>query len=172
MEGLILDAPARLTETHRLDHFDSGVASLDDWLRRRAWVNQVSGASRTYVVSMAGQVVAYYGLAAGALGVNDAPGSLRRNMPDPIPMAILGRLAVDRTWQGRGLGVALLQDAVERTRAASAILGIRGLLVHALSEQAKAFYQHYGFVASPTRPLILVLSSQRFPEQGFSDVGS
>ena len=161
MEGLILDAPALLTETHRLDHFDSGVASLDDWLRRRAWVNQVSGASRTYVVGMAGQVVAYYGLAAGALSVNYAPGKLRRNMPDPIPMAILGRLAVDRTWQGRGRGVALLQDAVQRALAASAILGIRGLLVHALSEQAKAFYQHYGFVASPTRPLTLVLSLQR-----------
>jgi GNAT superfamily N-acetyltransferase len=161
LEGLTLDAPTLLTETHRLDRFDSGVASLDDWLRRRAWVNQVSGASRTYVVGMAGQVVAYYGLAAGALAVNDTPGNLRRNMPDPIPMAILGRLAVDRTWQGHGLGVALLRDAVERTRSASAILGIRGLLVHALSEQAKAFYQHYGFVASPTRPLTLVLSLQR-----------
>ncbi len=73
-------------------------------------------------------------------------------------MAILGRLAVDQTWQGQGLGVALLRDAVERTRAASMILGLRGLLVHALSEKAAAFYAHHGFVASPTNPLTLVLS--------------
>ncbi len=158
MEGLIPDAPTLLDATHDVEHFDSGAASLDDWLRRRAWTNQVSGASRTYVVRLAGRVVAYYGLAAGALALNEAPGGLRRNMPDPIPMAILGRLAVDRAWQGRGLGVALLQDAVARARSASAILGIRGLLVHALSEQASAFYRHHGFVASPTRPLTLVLS--------------
>jgi len=79
-------------------------------------------------------------------------------MPDPVPMAILGRLAVDRNWQGHGLGAALLRDAVERTRAASNILGIRGLLVHALSDDAKAFYERYGFVASPERPMLLVMS--------------
>lgn len=133
--------------------------SLNDWLKRRARANQVSGASRTYVVTdEEGRVAGYYCLASGALALVQAPGSVRRNMPDPIPMAILGRLAVDRGWQGQGLGAALLRDAVERTRAASNILGIRGLLVHALSDEAKAFYERYGFVASPERPMLLVMS--------------
>jgi len=154
----MLGAPTLLSVEHRLDGLTSGTASLDDWLKRRARANQISGASRTYVVVEAGRVVGYYCLASGALALNDAPGGLKRNMPDPIPMAILGRLAVDQTWQGRGLGVALLRDAVERTQAASAILGIRGLLVHALSEEAKAFYEYHGFVASPSRPMTLVVS--------------
>lgn len=155
---MTLEAPAPLSSTHRVEGFSSGVQPLDDWLIRRAWNNQVSGASRTYVVAAAGAMVGYYCLASGALALREAPGGIRRNMPDPVPMAILGRLAVDRTWQGRGLGVALLRDAVERTGTASRILGLRGLLVHALSEQAAAFYAHHGFVASPTNPLTLVLS--------------
>ena len=123
--------------------------------------NQASGASRTYVVVDAAddqRVLGYYCLASGALAVTDAPGSIRRNMPDPIPMAILGRLAVDSTWQGKGLGVALLQDAMGRSTQAAAILGIRGLLAHAISLKAKAFYEYHGFIASPTQPMTLVLS--------------
>ncbi len=158
MAALTLEAPTLLNAADRIDAFTSGTPSLDDWLKRRARANQISGASRTYVVTEAGRVVGYYCLASGALALDDAPGGLRRNMPDPIPMAILGRLAIDETWQGRGLGAALLRDAVERTQAASAILGIRGLLVHALSEAAKAFYEHHGFVASPSRPMTLVMS--------------
>lgn len=154
----MLDAPAPLSAEHLVEGFTSGTASLDDWLKRRARANQVSGACRTYVATEAGRVVGYYCLASGALALNDAPGGLRRNMPDPIPMAILGRLAVDQTWQGRGLGAALLRDAVERTQAASAILGIRGLLVHALSDEGKSFYEQHGFVASASRPMTLVLS--------------
>ena len=161
MEGLTLEAPSLLSETHRVEDFSSGVQALDEWLIRRAWHNQTSGASRTYVVSATGAVVGYYCLASGALAMREAPGGIRRNMPDPIPMAILGRLAVDRSWQGQGLGVALLRDAVERTRAASMILGIRGLLVHALSQTAADFYARHGFVASPTNPLTLVLSLKR-----------
>lgn len=158
---MTLEAPAPLSETHRVERFSCGVQALDEWLVRRAWNNQISGASRTYVVSAAGAVVGYYCLASGALALREAPGRIRRNMPDPIPVAILGRLAVDRSWQGRGLGVALLRDAVGRTQAASSILGIRGLLVHALSHTAAAFYARYGFVASPTNPLTLVLSLKR-----------
>lgn len=155
----MLLSPAPLGEAHRLDAFDCGVDSLNDWLKRRARANQVSGASRTYVVADAeGRVAGYYCLASGALALAQAPGGVRRNMPDPIPMAILGRLAVGRTWQGHGLGAALLRDAVERTQAASNILGIRGLLVHALSDEAKAFYERYGFVASPVRPMMLVMA--------------
>ena len=154
----MLSPPVLLTKEHRLDDFSCGVVSLDDWLKRRAYPNQVSGASRTYVVTDGQRVVGYYCLACGALALTDAPGSIRRNMPDPVPMGVLGRLAVDNAFRGRGLGVALLQDAVMRTAQAAGILGIRGLLVHAISDEAKAFYEHYGFVASPTQPMALILS--------------
>lgn len=124
-------------------------------MKRRAYPNQVSGASRTYVVVEGKKKVGYYYLALGALALNQSPASIRRNMPDPVPVAILGRLAIDKSWQGKGLGVTLLQDAVIRTTEAAGILGIRGLLVHALSVEAKSFYQHHGFIASPTQPMTL-----------------
>lgn len=154
----MLSAPVLLSAQHQLGNFSCGVASLDDWLKRRARPNQISGASRTYVVAEADAVVGYYCLASGGLALNEAPPAMRRNMPDPLPIAVLGRLAVDQSYQGRGLGVALLQDAVLRTLQAGDILGIRGLLVHALSVEAQAFYQHYGFVSSPTQPMTLILS--------------
>jgi GNAT superfamily N-acetyltransferase len=155
---MTLSAPVLLPAEHVLDGFTCGVASLGEWLKRRAYPNQVSGASRTYVVTEGQKVVGYYCLASGALALNDAPSSVRRNMPDPLPMAILGRLAIDRSWQGKGLGAALLQDAVLRTAQAGGIIGIRGLLVHAISDEAKIFYEHYGFTASPTHPMTLILS--------------
>lgn len=154
----MLSAPALLDKIHDLDQFRSGNDTLDDWLRRRARANQISGASRTYVVADDQRVIAYYCLASGALDLAGAPGPLRRNMPDPIPMAVLGRLAVHREWQGRGLGVALLQDAVLRAAQAAAIMGVRGVLVHAISDPAKAFYERHGFTASPNHPMTLVLS--------------
>lgn len=154
-------APRLLTAQADVSGFFSSVPSLDDWLKRRAMANQISGASRTYVVTDASatcRVLGYYCLVSGALALQDAPSAMRSNMPDPIPMTILGRLAIDRDWQKKGLGVALLQDAVLRTRQAADIVGVRGLLAHALSSQAKAFYEHHGFVASPTNPMTLVLS--------------
>ncbi len=154
----MLSSPALLATDHQLHGFACGVDTFDDWLKRRAKPNQVSGASRTYVVTEGKQVVGYYCLASGALELNHSPASIRRNMPDPVPLAILGRLAVDHSWQGKGLGVALLQDAALRTAQAASIVGIRGLLVHALSTEAKAFYEHHGFVASPTQPMTLILS--------------
>jgi GNAT superfamily N-acetyltransferase len=159
----MLSAPTLLTEAHDLELFDSGHDTLDEWLRRRARANQVSGASRTYVVCEQVRVVGYYCLSSGGMAAGDAPGALRRNMPDPIPMAILGRLAIDRAWQGKGLGAALLQDAVLRAGQAAHIMGIRGVLVHAISEDAKAFYEHYGFTASPKHPMTLVLSLKQNP---------
>lgn len=157
----MLSEPVLLSAPHRLGNFSCGVANLDDWLKRRARPNQISGASRTYVVAEGDTVVGYYCLASGALALNEAPPAMRRNMPDPLPIAVLGRLAVDQSYQGRGLGVALLQDAVLRTLQAGDILGIRGLLVHALSAEAQAFYEHHGFVASPTQPMTLILSLKR-----------
>jgi GNAT superfamily N-acetyltransferase len=153
-----LFAPVLLSDTHDLSDFTCGIASLDDWLKRRALANHVSGASRTYVVTEGQKVVGYYCLASGALALSEAPGPIRRNMPDPVPMAILGRLAVDRSWKGKKLGAALLKDAVVRTMQAGGILGIRGLLVHAISEEAKAFYEHHGFLACPAQPMTLILS--------------
>jgi GNAT superfamily N-acetyltransferase len=154
----MLPPPALLTKEHCLDSFSCGVASLDDWLKRRAYPNQVGGASRTYVVADGERVVGYYCLASGALALSDTPVPLRRNMPDPVPMGILGRLAVDSTFHSKGLGVALLQDAVMRTAQAGGIIGIRGLLVHAISAEAKTFYEHHGFIASTTQPMTLILS--------------
>ncbi|MER9602491.1 GNAT family N-acetyltransferase [Mesorhizobium sp. M0243] len=154
----MLSAPAPLAENHDLDLFRSGTESLDQWLRLRARANQVSGASRTYVVAEDARVVGYYCLSSGGLDLAQAPGAIRRNMPDPIPMVVLGRLAVDAGWQGKGLGAALLQDAVLRAGRAATILGIRGIFVHAISDEAKAFYEHYGFAASPKNPMTLVLS--------------
>jgi GNAT superfamily N-acetyltransferase len=158
MGGIMLSAPVLLTVNHQLTDFICGIDSLDDWLKRRAYPNQVSGASRTYVVAAGKKVVGYYCLASGALALNQSPSSIRCNMPDPVPVAILGRLAIDKSWRGKGLGAALLQDAVMRTAQAAGILGIRGLLVHALSVEAKAFYEHHGFIASPTQSMTLILS--------------
>ena len=158
MGEITLSAPTLLAATHELEDFRCGIASLDIWLARRARSNQLTGASRTYVVAAGQKIVGYYCLASGALAVNDAPSPLRRNMPDPIPMAILGRTAVDETWHNRSLGVALLQDAVLRTTQAADILGIRGLMVHAISDTAKRFYEHHGFTPAPTQPMTLLLA--------------
>ncbi|TPL94482.1 GNAT family N-acetyltransferase [Mesorhizobium sp. B2-3-10] len=154
----MLSAPTPLAENHDLEPFQSGTESLDQWLRRRARANQVNGASRTYVVAEGIRVVGYYCLSSGGLDLAEAPGIVRRNMPDPIPMVVLGRLAVGTGWQGKGLGAALLQDAVLRAGQAATILGIRGIFVHAISDEAKAFYERHGFAASPKNPMTLVLS--------------
>src|SRR5437660_2547427 len=109
-----LSAPEPLGDDHDTESFDSGEANLDDWLRRRSRANQASGASRTYVVCEEKRVVGYYALAAGAIAQEVVAGKFRRNMPDPIPVVVLARLAVDRGYQGRGLGRALFRDAARR----------------------------------------------------------
>lgn len=152
-----LTAPVPMADHHELAGFDCGVPELDDWLRRRARPNQVSGASRTFVVCQGSNVVAYYALASGAVRVSEAPGRFRRNMPDPIPVAVLGRLAIDRSQQGHGLGRALARDAGLRLLQAAEILGIRGLLVHAISDEARAFYLALGFQPSPFDPMTLMV---------------
>lgn len=153
-----LTPPEPLDSGHRTDNFNCGEPVLDEWLRKRALGNQASGASRTFVVAdTSGRVMGYYALAAGAVTHETATGPVRRNMPDPVPVLILGRLAVDRQAQGMKLGAALLQDAVGRAIGVSAHAGIRALVVHALSERAKAFYLHYGFQTSTLHPMTLML---------------
>lgn len=153
-----VQAPQPLAQIHDLTAFDCGEPLLNDWLKRRAFANQVTGASRTFVIAgERNQVLAYYALAAGAVAHADAVGSVRRNMPDPIPVMVLGRLAVDRSCQGRKLGTALLKDAFLRTVSVSENVGIRALLVHAINEQAKQFYLDRGFQASPANPHTLML---------------
>jgi GNAT superfamily N-acetyltransferase len=155
---LLLGSPHPLTASHNLDEFDCGEPSLDEWLKRRALANQSSGASRTFVVvDEDGRVRGYYALAAGAVSHKSASSNVRRNMTDPVPILVLGRLAVDRGAQGHQLGAALLQDAVKRAVSVSSNAGVRALLVHALHERAKQFYEHYGFQSSPTHPLTLML---------------
>ena len=149
-------APDPLNESHILDQFECGEPALDDWLRRRALANQASGASRTFVTCRDARVVGYYALAAGGITSNEAPGRVRRNMPDPIPVMVLGRLAVDSREQRKGLGALLLRDAVERTRRLASEMGMAGIVVHAISAEAKRFYQHWGFVESPLNPMTLV----------------
>jgi GNAT superfamily N-acetyltransferase len=147
-----------LTASHRLDDFECGETVLDDWLQRRALSNQASGASRTFVVTdELGRVQGYYAMAAGAVSHQLATTGVRRNMPDPVPVMVLARLAVDRRVQGMNVGAGLLQDAVNRAIAVSENAGVRALLVHALHDKARQFYEHYGFQPSPAHPMTLML---------------
>ncbi len=120
--------------------------------------NQARGASRTFVVTDAdGRVYGYYAMAAGAVSQQMATGGVRRNMPEPIPVMVLARLAVDHRAHGIKLGGALLQDAINRALVVSQNTGVRALLVHSLDDRAKSFYEHYGFEASPSDPMTLML---------------
>lgn len=150
--------PQPLGVTHRFTDFDCGEPVLNDWLKRRALVNQLSGASRCFVVTSGDdRVLGYYALAVGAVSHAEAPNPVKHNMPDPVPVMVLARLAVGRQAQGRQLGGALLQDALLRTHTVAEQAGVRALLVHALQERAKQFYEHYGFQPSPLQPLTLML---------------
>lgn len=151
-------APEPLASHHDLEPFASGVDSLDQWLRRRAAKNQATGASRTFVACEGQRVIAYYALAASAVTVDVASGRFRRNMPDPIPVVVLGRLAVDRSRHGEGLGRALVQDAARRVIQAADAIGVRGMIVHALSAEARAFYERTGFEPSPLDPMVLMVT--------------
>jgi GNAT superfamily N-acetyltransferase len=154
----MLSAPEPLSDRHQLTSFDSGIPSLDDWLKRRAVHNQASGAARTFVTCENDTVVGYYALASSAVAPAATPGRFRRNMPDPVPVVVLGRLAVARSHQGKGLGRALFQDVARRVIHASEVIGIRGMLVHAISEEAKTFYLRLGLDESPLEPMTLMVT--------------
>jgi GNAT superfamily N-acetyltransferase len=152
-----LTAPFPLSATHEVDPFDCGVPSLDSWLKRQALKNETGGASRSYAVCIGNVVAGYSCLATGAIDRDEASNPLRRNMPDPIPVMVLGRLAVDRNYQDKGTGSALLRDAILRVLQVAEIAGITAILVHAISDEAKAYYLAKGFLESPIQPMTLCL---------------
>lgn len=152
-----LTAPTPICANFSANVFSCGNETLDDWLKRHALKNETTGASRTFVICDNNNVIGFYALATGAIDQMDAPGKIRRNMPNPIPVIILGRLAVDKKWQNRKLGEDLLQDAIKRTVNTSQHVGVKTLLVHAISEQAKTFYMNRGFIESPTNEMTLML---------------
>lgn len=151
-------APEKLSASHDVSQFECGEPALDIWLKRRAFQNEESGASRTYVLRAGHEIAGYYALATGAVTHAEAAGRVKRNMPDPVPVIIIGRLAVASKYQSRGIGEALLRDAVLRTLQAAAIVGIRAILVHAISERAKRFYEKNGLIPSPADPMTLMIS--------------
>ncbi len=152
-------APTPITPDHDLLAFNSGEESLDEWLKKRALKNQSTGASRTFVLSDdAGKLAGYYCLSAGAIGQEIAPKKLRRNMPDLLPILLLGRLAIDKNYYNRGFGSALLRDALIRSTSVANNTGVFALLVHALSDQAKQFYLSRGFVESPLQAMTLMMT--------------
>ncbi len=155
MSGYSLPRP--IAEDDDTTEFYSGEPSLDDYLRRRALASNVQGASRCFVTCRDGRVVGYYALASASVQHSDVAGKVRRNMPDPVPVILLSRLAVDRKERGSGLGKNLLRDAILRSVEASNIIGVRALLVHTLNDTARAFYAHFDFEPSPTDPLHLLL---------------
>ena len=152
-----LSAPVPLASEHQTAEFDCGTDSLNEWLNRRALKNEYHGGSRTYVVCEGNRVVGCFALAAGSIARKEAPGRLKRNMPDPIPALILGRLAVDLQWQRQGIGPGLLRDAIARSINVSKQIGARVLIVHALNGKAEVFYRKYGFVESRLAPGTLLL---------------
>ncbi|MCC5993781.1 MAG: GNAT family N-acetyltransferase [Rhodobacteraceae bacterium] len=152
-----LRAPELLSDAHQLEGFSSGAPTLDAWLKRKARANQTSGASRSYVLCRGQRVVGFYALAAGSVSHDLAPRKLRQNMPDPVPVIVLGRLAIDASEQGNGLGRALLRDAVLRITAAAQEVGIAAIVVHALNDRAKAFYLEAGFAETVVEPMTLFL---------------
>jgi len=155
-----ISAPEHLTAQHDVSAFNSGTPDLDNWLKRRALANERQGASRTYVVTSGGRVVGFYALANGAVAHKDVSARARRNMPDPIPVMVLARLAVDSAYQRKGIGAALLRDALLRTLAAAEIAGIRAVLLHAMSEDAKRFYKGFGFYECPVDLMMMMITLQ------------
>ena len=154
-----VSAPTLISVDHKLDHFDSGEPSLDEWLKKRAIKNSVSGASRCFVIGDdKNEVVGYYCLSAGAICRGSAPKAMQRNMPDPLPVLVLGRLAIDKKYHNKGLGSALLRDAMIRSVGIAEDVGVFAVLIHSISEQAKRFYLSRGFVESPLEPMTLFMT--------------
>lgn len=153
-----ITAPEALTAHHNISDFDCGVDTLNSWLKERAIKNHTLDASRCFVICEDNNVIGYYALATGSVDNKEAAGKIKRNMPNPIPVLVLGRLAIDKKHQGKRLGSHLLKDCLLRTLTVSEHVAFKALLVHALSEEAKEFYENYGFKTSPINFMTLFLS--------------
>ena len=153
-----LKAPEPIAERHGFSDFDSGQPLLDEWLKRRAIKNHASGASRCFVLCRDTEVIGYYCLSAGAISHEASPKAMRRNMPDPLPVLVLGRLAIDKRYQNLGIGRALLRDAMIRSINVARDAGVFAVLVHAISDPARQFYLSRGFSQSPLQPMTLLMT--------------
>lgn len=151
-----MKAPENISEQHQVNSFDCGNAALNDWLKRKALKNEKSHDSRTYVICEGQIAIGYYCIATGSVDHTEAPAVLKRNAPDPISVMILGRLAIDKTKQKLGLGKALLKDAILKTLTVSKEVGVKALVVHAISEEAKQFYLSHGFISSPIEMTLML----------------
>lgn len=148
----------KLAKSHVVETFDCGAEPLNSYLTRFALVNQSAGAAQIYVATLGETVVGYYSLSTGSVQYERAPERTRKGLArHPVPIILLGRLAVDRTWQGKGLGAALLLDALRRIMGAADIIGIRAVMAHAKNDAARRFYEHFNFDASPIEPLHMFL---------------
>jgi len=159
-----LSAVEKLTKDHNVSSFDCGKASLNDWLRRFALTNQQSHSARTYVLHRAGSVVAYYSLSAGAVRKEESPARIAKGLAQhPIGVILLARLAVNLREHSNGLGKAMLADALSRALTAADAIGARAVLVHAIDEEAAAFYRKFGFEPSPLdeKQLMLLMKDLR-----------
>lgn len=148
----------KLTQSHSLAGFECSNATLDTWLKRFAWTNQRAETAKTYVAHRGDRVVGYHALAAGSVRKHEAPERIGQGIPNhPVGVIVLARLAVDRSEQGKGLGKALLRDALARISQAADLVGVRAVLVHAINDPARQFYLHHGFQPSPVDPMALMM---------------
>ena len=148
----------KLDKHHVVESFDCGSGPLNDFLRRFALLNQRAGGAQTYVAALGETVVGYYSLSTGSVIYDEAPERTRKGLArHPVPVILLARLAVDRGWQGKGLGAALLRDALHRVAGAADIIGVRAVLAHAKDDAARQFYEHFNFDPSPIEPLHMFL---------------
>ena len=151
-------APEPLADSHDVSRFDSGVPGLDAWLQDKARLNEAKGGARTFVTCDGTRVVGFYSLAASAVERRRIPSRVGRSMPEPVPVILLGQLAVDTDYQGFGLGSDLLVDAAKRALSAAEFIGARAIVVQALDERAQSFYGRFGFRPfSEREPLMLLL---------------
>lgn len=151
--------PCKISPSHLIENFDCGTSVLNDWLKQKSLKAEKGRTARTYVVVASdGNVAGYYCISAGSVQRRIVPKGVSRNTPNPIPVIVLGRLAIDICHQGKGLGQALVRHAIKQSYVAADAVGARALLVHALNEAAKAFYlEKCRFSSSPVDPLVLLL---------------
>ncbi|MEZ5355351.1 MAG: GNAT family N-acetyltransferase [Bryobacteraceae bacterium] len=148
----------KLRREHDLAQFDCGNAALNSWLEKYAWTNQQADSAKTYVALAEDRVAGYYSLTTGAVHKHESPARIAKGLADhPIGIVLLARLGVDKTQQGKGLGKALLFDALTRIEQAADIVGVRAVMVHAIDETARRFYEHFEFEQSPVDPFQLLL---------------